>query len=140
MDESQFYLDETSGELAGLINSTQEMLAILTLDGHFHRANHAWKQILGLDAADLAQSSIMDLIHSDDLWLVTQKVEFARKLKSPATFIARCQDKVGRGKCLRWHLSPAPDRPWIYLDACDITDQVTANDELSKSNEMLTSV
>ena len=88
MDESQFYLDETSGELAGLINSTQEMLAILTLDGHFHRANHAWKQILGLDAADLAQSSIMDLIHSDDLWLVTQKVEFARKQKSAATFIA----------------------------------------------------
>jgi len=140
MDESRFHTDETSKELAGLFNSTQEMLAILTPEGRFHRANHAWEQILGRDVPDLVQSALTDLIHAGDLWLVTQKIDLVGKQKSAATFTARCQDKDRNSRWLRWHLSPSPDQLWIYVEAFDVTDHVTANDELAKSNEMLTSV
>jgi PAS domain S-box-containing protein len=133
-------MDGTYDELLSLFDSTPEMLAIVTLDWRFHRANLAWRQIIGNDAAALRQTSILDLIYPDDLWLVTQELEFIKKRKTALAFTARCKAKDGNARWLRWNLCPAPDRPWVYVGAFDITEHVTATDELAKSNEMLTSV
>lgn len=140
MDESRVEMDGTCDELLCLFNSTHEMLAIATIDGRFHRANRAWEQSIGRGVNELQHASILDLIYPDDLWLVTQELDFIKKRKTPLTFTARCKAKDGSARWLRWNLCPASDRPWIYVGAYDITEHVTATDELAKSNEMLTSV
>jgi PAS domain S-box-containing protein len=140
MDEGRVYLDGTRDDLLSLFNCAQEMLAIVTIDWRFQRANVAWKRIIGREVNELQQTSLLDLIYPDDLWLVTQELEFIKKQKTTLAFTARCMAKDGSVRWLRWNLWPASDRPWIYVGAYDITDHVTAIDELAKSNEMLTSV
>src|SRR5882724_307918 len=140
MVEKQAYMDDTSDVLLGLFESTQEMLAIVTSDWCFDRVNGAWKKTLGRELDELRQASILDVIHPDDQWLVTQELDFVKKLKKPSSFTARCKAKDGSARWLRWNVCPDSYRPLIYVGAHDITDHVTATDELAKSNEVLTSV
>jgi PAS domain S-box-containing protein len=140
MDNEQIHTRETSDDLAGLFYSTQEMLAIVTVDGLFQRVNVAWENILGYGATELGNMSIYDVMFPDDLSLAAQKFDSAAKQKHRETFTSRCKTKSSATKWVRWSLCPAPTKPLVYVSACDISDQVAASDELARSNEILTSV
>jgi len=90
-------------QVATLLDSVQELLAILSPDGTIRFASSGFTRLLGHSTEDLAGTSILDLIHSSD---ADGARECLREL------LATGKDKFGR----RYRLRTA-DGSWRWFEA-----------------------
>ena len=58
---------ESDGAIARLFEMTSDLLATISLDGHFTLLNPAWEQLLGWTREELQAHPIHELMHPDDV-------------------------------------------------------------------------
>src|ERR1700689_5124892 len=57
---------EGEARIARLFEMTSDLLATISLDGHFTLLNPAWEQLLGWTLEELQAQSMQEFVHPDD--------------------------------------------------------------------------
>lgn len=126
-------------ELNDLFEFTPAMLAVLSMDGDFLRVNQAFEQSIGR-TSNLIGSSLLKLVHPDDLQSAAQKFVRASQDGVKVSFRSRYLGNDGRLRWIQWDLRRAGSQQHIYAIAGDVTDHFTAEQDLARANEILTTV
>jgi PAS domain S-box-containing protein len=123
-----------------LFELAPEMLATLSIDGQFVRVNAASEQTIGQVEGALVGTSFLTLVHPDDMHSAAQKFLTASEHGQRVSFRARCQTSDGRERWIQWSLRRASNQQEIVAVARDVTDHCTAEKELARANEILSTV
>jgi len=116
------------------------MLAVLSIDGDFVRVNAAAEETLGRGSEALIGTSLLKLVDPRDLHSVAESFVQTGKAGSKGSFRSRCTLGNGRLRWIQWDLRRAPNAREIYAIARDVTDHCTAEAELARVNEILSTV
>jgi PAS domain S-box-containing protein len=123
-------------ELIRYRNGAHDLLASISADGRFKRANPAWSRVLGYPAEAMRSCSLIELVHRDERAEVQQQIR-ARPDTSRELVEARNRFQAADGKYrwLEWELSPS--RGVLHMVARDVTEQHTAQMQLANSARSL---
>ncbi|MGH2865101.1 MAG: putative bifunctional diguanylate cyclase/phosphodiesterase [Solirubrobacteraceae bacterium] len=114
---------EGEARIARLFEMTSDLLATISLDGHFTLLNPAWEQLLGWAPDELRGRSMREFMHPDD-------AEQARTLMSGEgghvtqleDLTTRYRHRDGSWRSLLW--SARRDGDTWYAAAKDVTDRI----------------
>jgi len=110
-------------EISRLFEMTSDLLAAISLDGHFTLLNPAWEQLLGWSIDELKAHPMQELVHPDDLEQ-TLALTLAGHHR-PAQFVNftnRYRHRDGSWRWLLW--SARCDGEAWYAAAKDVTDRM----------------
>lgn len=127
-------------DLNDLFEFAPAMLAVLSMDGDFVRINRAAEETLGRGSDSLIGISLLKLVDPRDLHSVAQKFVETTKAGAKVSFRSRFTMANGRLRWIQWDLRRAPNDREIYAIARDVTDHCTAETELARVNEILSTV
>ncbi len=110
-------------QIARLFEMTNDLLAAITLDGHFTLLNPAREQALGWSREELMARPMQELIHPDDLEQ-TIALTLAGRHRSAhfVNFTNRYRHRDGSWRWLLW--SARCDGEHWYAAAKDVTDRM----------------
>lgn len=106
-----------------------DLLGVLNADGYFESSNPAWQTVLGWSEAEIAKTSIFDLIHPDDLEKTHAALNELKHDKLVFRFENRYRHKDGEYRWLSW--TGVPEDGKFYCSARDITQKKTQAAELA---------
>jgi PAS domain S-box-containing protein len=112
-----------------------DMLSIVGFDGQRKRVNPAWERILGYSAAELAGSSVAELIHPDDRAEAMAQLEKMQRGENMVSFEARYRAKDGSYRWMLWNATPFAEQQLIYATARDITERKQAEERMQQLKE-----
>lgn len=87
-------------QLAALLDSTKEIIAVLSQDGTLHFVNSTFQTSLGYRAEELIGRSIHALVHAGDTGQVREHLKEAAQDSAPVTTRARLRGRDGSWRCL----------------------------------------
>ncbi|HEY7953600.1 MAG TPA: sensor domain-containing diguanylate cyclase [Solirubrobacteraceae bacterium] len=110
-------------QIARLFEMTNDLLATITLDGHFTLLNPAWEQALGWSRRELMARPMHELVHPDDVEQ-TIALTLAGRHRSAhfVNFTNRYRHRDGSWRWLLW--SARCDGEIWYAAAKDVTDRM----------------
>ncbi len=109
--------------IAALFNTTSDLLAAISLDGHFTLLNPAWEQVLGWTREELLSRQMRDLVHPDDVEQTAAVMLAGRDHTAQlANFTNRYRHRDGSWRWLLW--SARSDGDTWYAAAKDVTDRM----------------
>lgn len=114
---------DEQGQIQRLFAMTDDLLAVITLDGRFKLLNPAWEQALGWTREEMVDRPIEDLIHPEDVDQ-TMALTLAGSAR-PAhlvNFSNRYRHRDGSWRWLLW--SARCDGEHWYAAAKDVTDRI----------------
>jgi PAS domain S-box-containing protein len=117
-----------------------EMLAIITNDARFLQTSASSARIVGHTSAQLAETSFYDLVHPDDLELATNLFEIALRSADRVSLRCRSRARSGHYRWIEWSLFRPCNAMQVYAVAREVTDHSTAEKELARANEILSTV
>jgi PAS domain S-box-containing protein len=117
-----------------------EMLAILSDNAEFCRASTAAVHTLGQPSIQLVGMSFYDLIHPDDEPLAVRQFEKAVQGAGRIVFRVRSRASDGQYRWIQWSLCRPRSVDHVYAVARDITDHSTAEKDLARANDILSTV
>src|SRR5271154_6905752 len=107
--------------IARLFEMTSDLLATISLDGHFTLLNPAWEQLLGWTREELRAQPIQELIHPDDLAQTPAlMLDGSSHPGCVENFTNRVRHRDGSWRWLLW--SARCDNDSWYAAAKDVTD------------------
>jgi PAS domain S-box-containing protein len=112
-----------------------DLLGVMTQDGVFETANPAWQTMLGWSEAELAQMSLFDLIHPDDLARTRKSLEPMKDGSQVVTVENRYRGKDGKYRSISW--VGVPEAGKYYCSGRDITSENEARTKLTLAQEAL---
>lgn len=116
-----------------------DMLGIGDFKGRLLQVNPAWQNILGYSNGDLIGMTPADLVHPEDLPLMTERLELLRNGESVDYFEVRCRRKDGSHRWIGWTAAAFREEQLIYVFGRDITARKEAEAEICKLNKELES-
>jgi PAS domain S-box-containing protein len=128
------------GDLIDLFDFAPEMLAILSIDAEFLRVSAASEHTIGRARESLIGTSLLQLVHPDDLQAAAEKFMRTSQTGVKVSFRSRCPGADGYLRWIQWDLRRAPNDRQIYAIARDVTDHCAAEKELARANEILSTV
>ena len=111
-----------------LFNLSLDPLCVVRLDGHIVRANPAFERVLGVAPENLYGSSIIDLVHPDDMAATQEEVRKLARGEPSTGFDNRCRCADGSYRWLVWSVNPALEERLFYCVAHDITERKRSED------------
>jgi diguanylate cyclase (GGDEF)-like protein/PAS domain S-box-containing protein len=110
-------------QIARLFEMTNDLLATITLDGHFTLLNPAWEQALGWSLDELMARPMHEFVHPDDVEQ-TIALTLAGRHRSAhfVNFTNRYRHRDGSWRWLLW--SARCDGEIWYAAAKDVTDRM----------------
>jgi PAS domain S-box-containing protein len=126
--------------LTNFFDCFPEMLAILSAEGDFCRVNPVLQDTIGQRGGSLIGWSLFTFVHPDDAHIAAQKLERTVQVGDRVSFRSRFCGSDGRTRWIHWSLRRAPNARQVYAAARDVTDHYTAEKELARANEILTTV
>jgi PAS domain S-box-containing protein len=111
-----------------LFNLSLDLLCVVQLDGHIVRANPAFERVLGLAPENLYESSLIDLVHPDDVPATQEEVKKLARGEPSTAFENRCRCSDGSHRWLVWSVNPALEEGFLYCVAHDVTDRKRSED------------
>jgi len=108
---------------------TPDLLGVLDRRGYFVRTNPAWQTLLGWTAAEIAEISIFDLIHPDDVEQTRASFAQLSAGKTILRFDNRYRAKSGKYRWFAWFGVPEGDE--FFCSARDITFEKATAIELA---------
>jgi PAS domain S-box-containing protein len=116
-------------------NVSQDLLAIIGLDGKFLNINPAWSATLGWSESNLLGESYQWLLHPDDRERTRSEFDHLVRGRKTLHFENRLRAKDGSYRWTSW--TAAPDSGRIYGMGRDITEQKRAEFLLAAENRCL---
>jgi diguanylate cyclase (GGDEF)-like protein/PAS domain S-box-containing protein len=111
-------------QIARLFTMTDDLLAVISLDGRLQLLNPAWEQVLGWTLKEMSGRSIQDLVHPEDM--EQTMVLTLRSNSMPAhaiNFTSRYRHRDGSWRWLLW--SARCDGESWFAAAKDVTDRMS---------------
>jgi PAS domain S-box-containing protein len=97
------------------------------------RANPAFERGLGYREADLVGTSILDLVHPDDVATTTAQLRRVSDGDGPTRFDSRFRRADGAYRWLEWECISYAHRGFLYASARDVTSLKDRESELSRA-------
>jgi diguanylate cyclase (GGDEF)-like protein/PAS domain S-box-containing protein len=115
-------IDHGSG-IARLFEMTSDLLATISLDGHFTLLNPAWEQVLGWTREEIQAQPIQALMHPDDVeQTLALLLAGSHEPAHMENFTNRYRRRDGSWRWLLW--SARCDGDTWYAAAKDVTDRM----------------
>ena len=112
-----------------------DLLGALNSEGYFETSNPAWMTVLGWTEAEVAATSIWELLHPDDLERTRGGFNLTQIGQPAIHFPNRYRRKDGSYRWISW--VGVPEDGLVYCSGRDITDQVEAEEALAAAREAL---
>jgi PAS domain S-box-containing protein len=112
-----------------------DLLGALNSDGYFVTSNPAWQTVLGWSEAEVARTSIFELLHPDDLEHTRAGFELTQVGQPAIRFANRYRCKDGSYRWISW--VGIPEDGFVYCTGRDITAERAAEVELAAAQEAL---
>ncbi|HKO48593.1 MAG TPA: PAS domain-containing protein [Polyangiaceae bacterium] len=113
-----------------------DMLAVMTAEGLFKRANPAFGQTLGCDVAELIGTPFIELVHPDDRAPTLEAYEVVRSGIPVSNFENRYRCKDGEYRVFSWRAKVDPVTDDVYAVARDVTDHRATEFQLRHAQKM----
>ena len=113
---------------------TSDLMGALNSRGFFETSNPAWMTVLGWTEEEVACRSIWELLHPDDVERTRDGFNLTQQGVA-IRFANRYRHKNGTYRWISW--IGIPDDGMVYCTGRDITEEKTAEAELSKAQEAL---
>jgi len=109
--------------ISRLFEMTSDLLATISLDGHFTLLNPAWEQLLGWTRAELQAHPIQDFMHPDDIEQALSLMHGGNGEHAELeNMTSRYRHRDGSWRWLLW--SARRDGDTWYAAARDVTDRM----------------
>lgn len=112
-----------------------DLLGILSAEGHFESTNPAWGRALGWTPKEIRDTSILELIHSDDADKVRAGLRDVADGEPVLHFESRFRRTDGGYRWLSWVAVSEADK--FYCSARDVTQEREARTELAAALDAL---
>jgi len=112
-----------------------DLMGALNAEGYFETSNPAWQTLLGWSEAEVASMSIWELLHPDDLERTRAGFALTQIGQPAIRFPNRYRTKAGDYRWISW--VGAPEDGMVYCSGRDITEEVTAQEQLEVAQEAL---
>src|SRR5690606_20385143 len=89
-----------------MFSESKSLLCIAGFDGRFRWFNPAWERILGYAAEELQATPYLNLVHPDELDVVTDELEKLASGREATSFEMRCRCRDGGYKWILWNAIP----------------------------------
>jgi PAS domain S-box-containing protein len=116
-------------------NVSPDLLSVLTSDGYFESCNPAWYTTLGWTEKEILNTSVLELIHPDDVEKTACGFEEVKGGEPILRFENRCRCKDGQYRSVSW--VAAQDAGKVYCSGRDVTAEKDARAELAAVHEAL---
>lgn len=120
-------------ELQHTLDSSQDVIATIGLDGAFKTMSLAAERVLGYEAGELIGRNYLDLVHPEDRGLSTRLTDVIEDGTRECRFENRCLRKDGGIVCIEWNVTAIPEEGVVHCVARDVTERKQAEEELQKS-------
>ncbi|WP_122318666.1 PAS domain-containing sensor histidine kinase [Pseudomonas cichorii] len=127
-------LEQRTAELNTFWEISPDLLAMVDFSGYFLRVNPAWGVILGREPEELVGTSILDLVHPDDVSRTQDALQHAIDQVLPL-FENRYMHKDGSYRWLGW--TAAPGNSLIFALGKHITQERLHSEALRVAEEAL---
>lgn len=108
---------------------SQDMLAIVNMEGYFLQANHAWTETLGYTIEELTAQPYLEFVHPDDRGATIQEAELLAQGVPTLTFENRYRCRDGSYRWIAWSVAPFVEQKLLYCVAKDVTERKQAEIE-----------
>src|SRR5580692_6936447 len=112
-----------------------DLLGALNSEGYFVTSNPAWETVLGWSEAEVARTSIFELLHPDDLEHTRAGFELTQVGQPALRFVNRYRCKNGDYRWISW--VGIPEDGFVYCTGRDVTAERAAEVELAAAQEAL---
>ncbi len=112
-----------------------DLLGALNSEGYFETSNPAWQSLLGWSEAEVAATSIWELLHPEDLERTRTGFALTQIGQPAIKFPNRYRCKDGSYRWISW-IGVFEDG-YVYCSGRDITDEVAGAEELRLAHEQL---
>src|ERR1700682_4832720 len=114
---------EAETRIARLVEMTSDLLATISLDGHFTLLNPAWERVLGWTLEELQAQPMQEFMHTDDVEQTLALMLAGGPHPAPLeNFTNRYRHRDGSWRWLLW--SARCDGDTWYAAAKDVTDRM----------------
>jgi diguanylate cyclase (GGDEF)-like protein/PAS domain S-box-containing protein len=124
-------------EDARFFELTTDFVCAMDLSGNIVSFNDTWIDALGWSREELNNSTIVNLVHPDDLSILVGKIEALSHGKTIVGQPLRTLAKDGTWHWLEWSAVGAPEHGMIYGSARDITDRVALEGALASERAQM---
>jgi PAS domain S-box-containing protein len=114
---------ELQQERDRILNTSQDLVCIASMDGYFKYLNPAWERILGYSNAELLSRPFLDFIHPDDHARNDAEVAALAAGNLTFDFENRYICKDGSIRVISWVATPLLEDQEMYCIGRDITEQ-----------------
>ncbi|WP_192499440.1 PAS domain S-box protein [Skermanella pratensis] len=128
---------ERTRERDRLWELTEDLLVVADYDARLLRVSPSWARLLGHDEAALLAQPYPDIIHPDDLAVVSACLETLRSDGQPVRFENRIRAADGSWKWIAWVLSADPNGEHLHGVGRDVTAEKAATEALRAAEEQL---
>jgi PAS domain S-box-containing protein len=104
-----------------LYQLSNDLICVASTDGYFKRVNPAFKKILGWEESYMLTNTFNDLVHPDDLVLVSEQLEKFGLGVPAENLILRTRCKDGQYKDIQWVTTPESETGYLFAIGRDIT-------------------
>jgi len=112
-----------------------DLLGALNSQGYFETSNPAWQTVLGWTEAEVANMSIFELLHPEDVEHTRAGFELTQVGQPAICFVNRYRCKDGSYKHISW--VGIPEEGYVYCTGRDVTAERAAQLELAAAHEAL---
>ncbi|WP_462152393.1 PAS domain-containing sensor histidine kinase [Pseudoalteromonas xiamenensis] len=116
-------------ELAKFYDLSSDLFCIASIDGKTISVNKAFVKMLGFEKAFFYQTSLLTLIHPDDVSATQQTLRSLLNSKSIVRINNRFRTNAGQYLLLAWRIVYDPSSQRIYATARDLTDEFNAKNQ-----------
>jgi PAS domain S-box-containing protein len=127
----------TSEQIARLFELSLDLLVLIGPDRRVVAANPSWERVLGYPPAVLEGTSLMELIHPDDVEETRRGAQELRDGEHHREFENRYRHAAGHWVWLHWSSVTSAEDGTIYAAARDVTAERGAKEEARQAVERL---
>ncbi len=118
-----------------LLETSNDMLGVLSLEGKFVKLNPAFSKMLGWSNEQLLSKRFMEFVHPEDRESTIEALEVLAQGKSLSNFINRYITRSGEVIWIEWICVPEPESGLAYTIGRDVTEFTTKKESLRRSEQ-----
>lgn len=108
---------------------SNDMLAIISMEGYFLQANPAWTKTLGYTLQELSAQPYIEFVHPDDRAATIAEAEIIAQGAPTIEFENRYRCRDGAYRWMSWSVVPFVEQKLFYCVTRDVTERKQAEAE-----------